>query len=149
MTQTQMEEFFNAAEEQQLFHLHPFHNHQSTDDDDHDDHVKDDDMVTLEDFEIFQREIAARSNRPSPIAIQLPPARRRPRYYHRHSPLPLSGLHALDQHAWNTQPDLLAKWARGAGIGYRSNSVTECMFTPGSPPQMKTQTKTTKPTNKS
>lgn len=53
------------------------------------------------------------------------------------SPLPLSRLHGLDQHYWNNEPNILGKWAAGAGIGYYSNSVTDAMFTPGSPPRRK------------
>lgn len=50
------------------------------------------------------------------------------------APLPISKLNDLDEHVWNHEKNILAKWVQGAGIGQYCNSVTDNLFTPCSPP---------------
>lgn len=49
--------------------------------------------------------------------------------------LPIRALHSLDKHCWDREPDVLGKWACGAGVGCYNNSLSDAMFAPGSPPR--------------
>jgi len=84
---------------------------------------------------LFERKTTCRPSAPAPIDI---PERVRPKghpgTFRCKGRRPLEDLWKLDQHAWDTEVNILGKWARGAGIGRHACSITEEMFTPSSPP---------------
>lgn len=48
-------------------------------------------------------------------------------------PLPLDALYELDRHDWDSEKNVLAKWASGVGVGRLA--VVDTDIVPGSPPR--------------
>lgn len=82
---------------------------------------------------LFERMTAGRPAAPAPIDV---PKRVRPELctMRTKGPRPLEDLYLLDQHIWDTEGHILAKWARGAGVGRDACSITDEYFRPCSPP---------------